>query len=700
MDKLQKSPVFKPIVESSSWLNAKAMDSLPKSPVIKGVLAVDHDNRLRQGLIEALGTGGYDCRGASSAQEARTILGAGRIDLVVCDIFLPDMDGLAFMASVKDERPDLDFIIMTPSGGAYTDSEIVEAGAADYLTKPFRPDAVIARVKRMERERRRVFDLGRTNHAFAVAMEGIKEISQAKGDFLARMSHEIRTPLSSIMGYTDILLDTRLVPEQTEYATNIKKSCDVLLGVVNDILDFSRVETGEIGLAPIEFDPEVLCFECLEMVRTQVDTSSVEILCRICDCVPACVRADPNRFRQVLLNLLGNAAKFTVDGVIELSLKVKDKTETGIVLCASVRDTGIGIPAADLDVIFQPFQQVRGKISRGMGGTGLGLSICRKIARWMGGDITVESREGEGSVFTFSSLVVPVKKQDERRIQPVKPAGRRVLLVASTLAFGAMVSRELKAAGLIVDLVLNGRDALSPFDGTCLAATRHDVGVIDLKGGEQPRGVVAKIRRLTLGCPEFPLIACANPGPGVAGICQQAGFDGFLPKPVQSRKLVAMIAGVLGMNDTLNAGTGSQVKPNKLVTTHLLAEQAKRSAAILLADDNPVNQRMATIMLSKAGYKVTSADNGRQTLELCRGAKGRFDLILMDINMPEMDGFETTRQIRALEGDSGKRIPIVAFTADVLPVFKERCLGAGMDDFLTKPFRREDIFAAVKKWVV
>ncbi|WP_041273178.1 response regulator [Desulforapulum autotrophicum] len=677
------------------------MDYHPESSVIKGILVVEHDNELRQGLVEALGSGGYDCCGAPSVRGARTLLWSGGIDLVICDIALPDMDGLRFMVSVKDELPDLDFIIMTSPEGDYVDSEIVDAGAADYLAKPIKPDAVIARVRRIERDRRKVLDLGRTNRELSVAMEGLKESSRAKGDFLARMSHEIRTPLSSIMGYTDILFDTCLAPEQTDYVTNIKKSCDVLLGIVNDVLDFSRVESGEIGLDPIEFDPEVLCFECLEMVRTQVDTSRVELLCRICDCVPGCVRADPNRFRQVLLNLLGNAAKFTVNGVIELSLKVKEKTKTGIVLCASVRDTGSGIPTAALGVIFKPFQQVvRGRIAKGLRGMGLGLSICRKIARRMGGNITVESREGEGSVFTFSSRVEPVEKQNIVQIQPVKPAGLRVLLVVSTLAFGAMVSRELKAAGLVVDLVLNSRDALSPFDGTHLAAACHDVGLIDLKGGEHPRGMVAKIRRLTLACPELPLIACANPGPGVAEIFQQAGFDGFLPKPVQPRKLVAMIAGVLGMTVNQSVGMGSRVTTTKLITTHLLAEQAKRSAAILLVDDNPVNQRMATIMLSKAGYKVTSADNGRQTLELCRSSKERFDLILMDIFMPEMDGFETTRQIRALEGDSGVRVPIVAFTANVLPLFKERCLVAGMDDFLTKPFRREDIFAAVKKWVV
>lgn len=222
--------------------------------------------------------------------------------------------------------------------------------------------------------------------------------------------------------------------------------------------------------------------------------------------------------------------------------------------------------------------------------------------------------------------------------------------------------------------------------------------MVDLKGGVDPKEIIRKIRRTKCACPSFPMIACAGPIPGGAETCLKLGFEGFLPKPVRAKKLVSMIAGILGMK--ADRDKGFYGAKNKLITTHLLAEQAKRSASILLVDDNPVNLRMAKIMLSKAGYRVTTADNGRQTLDLYQGSPDLFDLILMDINMPEMDGFEITRQIRIQEAVSGTRIPIVAFTANVLPVFKQRCLEAGMDDLLTKPFKREDIFAAVKKWVL
>jgi len=673
------------------------METQIKSSFVKGVLVVAADD-LRSVLVGALEQNGYCCQGASDVPGAHTVLSVGGIDLVIYDISIPGMDGFRFMGSVKEDLPDIDFIIITGYSGVYSCFQVLEAGAADCITKPFKVDSVIARTRRIERERKILFDLKTTNHELAAAMEEIEEVSLARGDFLARMSHEIRTPLNSIKGYTDILLDTGLSCEQEEYVVNTKKSCDVLLGVVNEILDISRIEAGEIGLEPIRFDPEVLCFECLEMVRSQVNTSRVELLCRICDCVPGYVVADPNRFRQVLLNLLGNAAKFTETGVIELNLSVRQGSGDGIMLCACVRDTGMGIPESALETIFEPFRQVQGGSSAKHGGTGLGLSICRKIARRMGGEIKVESREGEGSLFEFSFWALPLENQASELIQSSQLAGSRILVVTSTLAFGAMVSRELKARGLYVDIVLNLKAAITSFDRSFLPPVCYDAGVVDLKGGVDPKEIIRKIRRTKCACPSFPMIACAGPIPGGAETCLKLGFEGFLPKPVRAKKLVSMIAGILGMK--ADRDKGFYGAKNKLITTHLLAEQAKRSASILLVDDNPVNLRMAKIMLSKAGYRVTTADNGRQTLDLYQGSPDLFDLILMDINMPEMDGFEITRQIRIQEAVSGTRIPIVAFTANVLPVFKQRCLEAGMDDLLTKPFKREDIFAAVKKWVL
>ncbi len=674
---------------------------------IKKILVVDDDVSLRTLLVKSLEFKGFQGFEAQNAEEAFRLIFSESPDLVMSDIAMPGMDGISLMKKVKESMPDLDFIIMTGYAVEYSYVDIMDAGASDYMTKPFSINSAVARISRIEREKKTLDRLKKSNHELSRAIKKAKNLakeaddaSKAKTEFLARMSHEIRTPLNGIIGYTDILFDTELTSEQKEYVKNTKLSGEVLLAVVNDILDFSKVEAGHIQLKDMEFDPEVLCFETLELVRTKVNHGSIEMTCSITDSVPAIVKADPHRLRQVLLNLLGNAAKFTDKGEIKLSLDAEAGPDGSAVLHVSVKDTGIGISRDNLKAIFEPFQQSGGTTTRKFEGTGLGLAICRTIAEKMQGKIWAESRLGKGSTFHMTARVEEVDAVVKKRIPPVSLSGKGVFLFTVSAPAQKLLTHELTLAGMDVDSFSDSDQLIRSLANN--PDRTYDMGIVDtgIFGRHQGMDIPHRVRELTGIDPKFPMIACSSPEPGEAGRCKQAGFNGFLPKPVRRQKLFAMMKGVLGLSSDTdeNDATGA---PAAILTTHFLAEECKRSASILLVEDNPVNQKMAAIMLKKGGYSVDTADNGLQVLEMFQKTPMKYDLIFMDISMPEMDGLEATRQIREMEAgmEAAGRVPIVALTANVLTEFEGKCIEAGMDDFLTKPIKRDLVFKAVRTWV-
>lgn len=679
----------------------------PFQPVIRSILVVDDDDNLRALLTRSLAIKGYAVVEAENAEVAYGLICQNLPDLVLSDIAMPGIDGITFMKKTRLEFPDLDFIIMTGYAIEYSYVDIMDAGASDYMTKPFSINSVVARINRIEREKQTLFNLRNTNLELNKAMEKANRLaeeaesaSRAKTDFLARMSHEIRTPLSGIIGYTDILFDTSLSDEQEEYVKSVKISCEALLMVVNDILDFSKVEAGQLRMETIDFDPEVLCFETLELIRPKVDEQQVELICSISESVPGLVTGDPHRFRQVLLNLLGNAAKFTHRGEIELSLECTDGLyDHDIQFHVCVRDTGIGVPSETADTIFEPFQQCEDTTTRRYEGTGLGLAISRKIVETMNGRIWVEANPGGGSCFHFTCRVVASDKGRARRVRPVALEGKKILLLMENRPARETLMRELSMAGMEV---LGGGYGEKVATAMKKGADRlFDIGIVDTGALDSDRiaDVVRDLRRAPGILPGMPLIACSSPDPGEAERCKQAGFQGFLPKPVQMRRLFDMISGILGMARSPASPEG-QIPDDTIVTSHSIAEEQKRSTSILLVEDNPVNRKMASIMLTKAGYSVSTATNGKDVVDMVFEDPMKFDLIFMDVHMPEMDGLEATRRIRKLEAESGtgRRIPIIALTANVLKEFELRCFEAGMDDFLTKPMRRELVFMAVRKW--
>jgi signal transduction histidine kinase len=674
-----------------------------KDNPIRRILIVDDEISVRMILIKALTKAGFYCREAETGEAAMTRVQAEPFDLVISDISMPGMDGVELLKKVKSIHPEMDFIIMTGYASDYSYVDIMDAGAADYMTKPFSMNSALARINRIAREKKNIINLRKMNQELCVAIERAnilareaKEASKAKTFFLASMSHEIRTPLNGIVGYTDMLLDTSLNEEQKSFLKNARFSCETLLSVVDDILDFSKVEAGKLSFEQIGFDPEVLCFDIIDAVRTKVDESKVELLCRIDDRVPGQVMGDPHRFRQVLLNLLSNAIKFTNKGSIKIGLDSEQMDDDGIKLIVSVIDTGIGVSANELEKIFRPFIQSENDITHRYGGTGLGLAISRNIAQKMGGDVWAESKIDEGSTFYFTSCYRIAENIKAKRIRTARLKGKKMLISTTSDETRQILYHELGLAGMDVTHI-NFPDLMAELKKN--AGKAFDIAVIDF-------GKIIKVsvhdfnRKIADLHPRrypFNFIACSIPVPGIADSFSKAGFKGYLPTPVSKKKLFQMIAYILGMED-------EKVLDSDLVagimTSHRLSENKKYTASILLVEDNPVNQKMTDLMLSKAGYMIDIAADGKEAVYKYTTKPDAYDLIFMDINMPIMDGFQATRLIRSFEEKNMglPKIPILALTANVLEDFKVKCNEAGMDGFLTKPIKRDLVFQAIQQW--